>query len=238
MIDVNAIFQGKKPDPNLLASHGFHLDGDHFQNDFPIGNEQFFVRTLIFLDGKFDFHVYEKESGDEYFLARVQNAEGAFVGQIHTECEKIFSKISKECFSFGPAEEQTQKIFQYILETYRVQPEYLWQKFPDHAVFRAQNGAWFALCAKIERGKIESRKNLSGKKADDALNENERVPILNLKETPENVNDLLSKNQAFPAYHMNKRHWYTVLLGNRLPNEKIFRMIDQSFLMVLKGKTV
>lgn len=38
-----------------------------------------------------------------------------------------------------------------------------------------------------------------------------------------------------PAYHMNKRHWNTVILDGSLPRGEIERMIDQSYALVVKG---
>lgn len=38
-----------------------------------------------------------------------------------------------------------------------------------------------------------------------------------------------------PGYHMNKKHWNTVLIDGKLPDDEIFRLIDHSYELVLKG---
>jgi predicted DNA-binding protein (MmcQ/YjbR family) len=38
-----------------------------------------------------------------------------------------------------------------------------------------------------------------------------------------------------PGYHMNKRHWNTVLLDGDVPDFEIERMVDHSFALVVKG---
>lgn len=38
-----------------------------------------------------------------------------------------------------------------------------------------------------------------------------------------------------PGYHMNKRHWNTVLLDGSVPRGEIERMIDNSYLLVVQG---
>jgi predicted DNA-binding protein (MmcQ/YjbR family) len=38
-----------------------------------------------------------------------------------------------------------------------------------------------------------------------------------------------------PGYHMNKRHWNTVVLDGSIPRGEIERMIDNSFDLVLAG---
>lgn len=40
---------------------------------------------------------------------------------------------------------------------------------------------------------------------------------------------------VIPGYHMNKRHWNTVILDGSIPTGEIERMIDNSFSLVVKG---
>lgn len=40
-----------------------------------------------------------------------------------------------------------------------------------------------------------------------------------------------------PGYHMNKRHWNTVVLDGSIPRGEIERMIDRSFGLVVKALT-
>jgi predicted DNA-binding protein (MmcQ/YjbR family) len=40
---------------------------------------------------------------------------------------------------------------------------------------------------------------------------------------------------VLPGYHMNKRHWNTVLLDGSIPRGEIERMIDSSFDLVVSG---
>jgi len=38
-----------------------------------------------------------------------------------------------------------------------------------------------------------------------------------------------------PGYHMNKRHWNTLLLDGSLPDELILSLVDESYALVVKG---
>ena len=38
-----------------------------------------------------------------------------------------------------------------------------------------------------------------------------------------------------PGYHLNKRHWNTVILDGSIPEREIFQMIDNSYKLVAKG---
>ncbi|WP_160154206.1 MmcQ/YjbR family DNA-binding protein [Microbulbifer sp. ALW1] len=40
---------------------------------------------------------------------------------------------------------------------------------------------------------------------------------------------------VLPGYHMNKKHWNTVLLDGSVPDHEIERMMDRSYGLVVKG---
>ncbi len=40
---------------------------------------------------------------------------------------------------------------------------------------------------------------------------------------------------VLPGYHMNKRHWNTVVLDGSIPDEDLRAMIDESYAMVVQG---
>jgi len=56
---------------------------------------------------------------------------------------------------------------------------------------------------------------------------------VNLKCDPDLARDLRDRyEQVQPGYHMNKKHWNTVVLDRVIPNAEIERMIDHSFELV------
>ena len=68
------------------------------------------------------------------------------------------------------------------------------------------------------------------------LAEQDGQPHMNLKCDPE---EALALRDIFPSvipgYHMNKRHWNTVILGREIPVGEVERMIDRSYGLVVKG---
>jgi len=59
---------------------------------------------------------------------------------------------------------------------------------------------------------------------------------LNLKCIPEHALHLRTLYpQVTPGYHMNKKHWNTVLIDGQIPDSEIYMMIDQSYELVLAG---
>lgn len=61
---------------------------------------------------------------------------------------------------------------------------------------------------------------------------------LNLKCDPERA---LAYREAFesviPGYHMNKKHWNTIIMDRSIPNNLIKELIDHSYYLVRPGKS-
>ena len=62
------------------------------------------------------------------------------------------------------------------------------------------------------------------------------VARMNLKCDPDEAQFLRTMFDAvLPGYHMNKRHWNTVLLDGSIPVGEIERMVDRSFALVVRS---
>ena len=158
---------------------------------------------------------------EEYILAHVYNASGAFIGQIHSECEDILGDISKKCFHNECFKgEQSKRLINHIYETYGVKPEFLWEKLPDWAIMRKPNKkSWFAVIGKISKTKL-------------GYKEDEIIEIMNLKDAPDEVAAHVETGKVYKAYHMNKKHWYTIILDESLTDGEIIEFIRRSFEIV------
>ncbi len=59
---------------------------------------------------------------------------------------------------------------------------------------------------------------------------------INLKCDPDHAEALRAMYESvIPGYHMNKRHWNTVILDGGVPNDHVLEMMDQSYDLVVKG---
>ena len=67
----------------------------------------------------------------------------------------------------------------------------------------------------------------------------EDVPArMNLKCDPEKAMELRDRYEGItPGYHMNKRHWNTVLLDGSVPGDLVREMIEESYALVVRGLT-
>jgi predicted DNA-binding protein (MmcQ/YjbR family) len=61
-------------------------------------------------------------------------------------------------------------------------------------------------------------------------------PACNLKCDPDLALELRDRyEQVQPGYHMNKKHWNTVVLDGVIPEKEIRKMIDDSYALVVQS---
>lgn len=61
---------------------------------------------------------------------------------------------------------------------------------------------------------------------------------VNLKSDPEIAIELREKYEAVqPGYHMNKKHWNTVLIDGSVPDRQLKAWVDASYELVVLGLT-
>lgn len=105
----------------------------------------------------------------------------------------------------------------YIQETYSVEPEFPWEKYPTYTVYRHRGGQkWFALVMDVAGEKL-------------GLSNVERLDILNVKCDPILLGSCLLEPGFFPAYHMNKENWITIALDGSVDAEQIKLLLERSF---------
>lgn len=110
-------------------------------------------------------------------------------------------------------------VLAFAAETYLTVPEYPWQRSPESAVLRHGNGKWYGLIMQIPREKL-------------GLDDDTVCDVLNLKCDPLMLGSMLMQTGFFPAYHMNKNSWLTVLLDGSVPDERVLSALQMSYALV------
>ncbi len=70
-----------------------------------------------------------------------------------------------------------------------------------------------------------------------ALTDTEDEFKLNLKSDPEKAIRLREKypDCVFPGYHMNKKHWNTILVDGTIPYKLLYEWIDESYDLIVQS---
>lgn len=117
---------------------------------------------------------------------------------------------------------QAKTLIKYVHDKYGRDLEYLWPRSPENAIWRrGDNQKWFGVMLTVKRNKI-----IPG--AGDAV-----IEILDLRCAPDVTDFVVDKKYIFPGWHMNKRHWITIVLDGRMEMPQICSLLDNSFILAL-----
>ena len=121
-------------------------------------NEKFFHSKYKYkIPNEIKIKIIDLETNEEYIPAYIQNINGGFVGKIQKECESVLTDIAEKCtIKEIFKSDYAKKIIKYISEKYKTEPEYLWDKTPNNAVFREKSsGKWYVALLEVEKKKLE-----------------------------------------------------------------------------------
>ena len=214
------LFKNKKLNREKILNNGFQRDGDKF-----IRREKILNMTLtIIIDGRgvVTTKIIDAD-GEPYTLHLVEGASGSFVGSVKNAYEKILADVAANCFddeNFKSA--QALKVVEYIREKFSDAPEFLWEKFPNYAVFRRKdNRKWYAVIMSIPRNKLQ-------------LDGAAELEIVNLRVEPEELDRIFDGEKYFRGWHMNKKSWMTLRLDETLSFEEISARLLKSYELAAK----
>ena len=112
---------------------------------------------------------------------------------------------------------ERKELFDYIKRKYNVDYDNPFNGDYDSCVFRHKdNKKWFALLMSVPINRIKG------------LNGENTVNVLNVKCDSEFITNFYDGKSVFPAYHMNRNHWLSILL-DRVEENDLNMLIDISF---------
>lgn len=207
---------------NKLLQYGFKNDNNKLIFHQKIMDDSFDL-IVEYYNNSIKGKIIEISLNEEYTNFRI-NMIGEFNQKVKNEFENVLLDIRNKCcerqnFIY----EQSNRINEYIKSMFETLPEFLWDKYPNYAVYRNKNNKWFSIIIDIQMNKIEKKGN------DDTI-----IEIINVKINPECKNNLLKIKGIYETYHMNKKSWISIVLNDTLPDEKIFELISDSYNMIAK----
>ena len=109
-----------------------------------------------------------------------------------------------------------QQFLEYCLSVYGTSPDYPFEEDFVTAVLRhADNKKWYALVMRLPRRKF-------------GFDSDEIIDVVNLKLPTEMRGSFGAEEGVYPAYHMNKLHWISVLLPDA-PEDIVQFLVNASF---------
>lgn len=112
---------------------------------------------------------------------------------------------------------ERKNLFAHCKERYGTSPEYLWKSAPSYAVLRhSSNRKWYGVVMEIPYKKFGMMKEGA-------------ADFINVKLGEVMAGSMRDERGIFPAYHMAKGQWVSVLLDGTVPEETVLALLDISF---------
>lgn len=220
---LKQVFQDKRILLEQLVPFGFIKIEQGFLYRRELTGTGLQVEIFVDFEGNITATVIDPALGEPYTLHLVKSASGSFVGKVRELYEQILREIGRQCCETEIFHGiQAKSLIEYVRNTYGNELEFLWDKFPKSAIWRrSDNQKWYGSMNRISMRKLGVSADLC-------------VETVNLCETPEIIQNLIDSKAYFPAYHMNKKHWYTLLLDGTVDLEEVCDRVDRSYQLAKK----
>ncbi len=215
---MNKIFSNRKVNLNRLVAYGFKYYNKEYNYTKDLMDGELEINIKINTEGEISYNIIDKKFQEEYVLPLMKDATGEFVGNVRREIENILHDIDEKCFEDDIYKcRQTKMIIDYITQNYDDKIEFLWEKFPDVAIARRKdNSKWYAVFFVLPKSKLK-------------IDSQDRVEVIDIRISPENLSKLIDNKRFFEAYHMNKKHWISICLDEKVSTDFILQLLQESY---------
>lgn len=201
-------------DQDKLLSFGFTKQGNEYFYKVELSDKSLVARIKI-SEKEISLKVFDKEFNDEFLPFNIVD----HVCKERIEAEELLQSIIKQCFT---SIDMTRKVIQYLKEHFNTSPEQPWEEYPNYYTFKTQKSQkWYAVIMNIKKAQLK-------------LESENQVDIINIKLDSIGTRNLIDNIQYFPAYHMNKKYWISIILDKNTDFEKLKSLIDESYGLVEK----
>jgi predicted DNA-binding protein (MmcQ/YjbR family) len=219
-MDLSELLAHYQPEPRALRKFGFRKSKGVYTWTKELSGA---LEARFTLTGKnFAVQVFDQAEGEAYLPFELPGAEGNFVQGVREQVDQLVQEIITQCCS---CQGQREQVLAYVRRAYGTEPEYPWPEYPQHCTLKVPDtGKWYGIV-------MEVAAKLLG------LPQAGNVDILNVKLPPDQVTELCDRKQFFPAYHMHKKYWLTVLLDGSVPLARVEELLAASYALVAKKRS-
>lgn len=222
MRELNKDFKNKLIDYEKLLEYGFTKKDNYYSYEINIYDNHFKVIIELSKEKQLS-RVIDLSTNEEYVLVDVQGLSGDFVWKVKEEYENILNDIIEKCSTPNIFKsKQAVYVIKYVKEKYNNDLEYLWNKFPNNAVWRNKdNNKWYGALLVLSESKL-------GIESDNVID------IIDLRYQKDNIKEIIDNKKIFEGYHMNKDNWITIKLDGSVDIKEIYKLIDNSYELSLE----
>ncbi len=214
---VFQLFKNRKLNDEKLLNYGFKKENNYYLFQTLIIDKQMRL-TIKVEENDIESEIFDIENKEPYALHLIENAVGSFVGRVRDEYTNVLQNICERCFDKEIFHfEQTKKLIKFIKEKYNDELEFLWEKFSDTGVWRRNdNRKWYGILLKISKRKL-------------GINSDEMIEVIDIRINSDELDKIVDNKKYFRGYHMNKKHWMTIILDNTVSDEELFERVNNSY---------
>ena len=214
------ILAGYIPDMSRLGQSGFVFEEGAWRASIPFMDGDFTAEITVSEGGEVSGKVIDAAAGEEYLPLRSGSRVGPYVSYVRDAYAVVLTDLAGRCFVRRPfMSDQANRVAGLVREEFGEDPDFPFTgKDVDSAgVFRnAGNRRWYAIVMSV------ARKKLAGETSD------EPVDVMNVKHDEEEIPKLLKTPGVYPAYHMQKRCWVSLILDGTLGDGFVMDLIRRS----------
>ena len=200
-----------------LKSFGFKEEADKLVYKKEILDSNFLIE-IVFANNQLTIEVYDLEFDEIYSLFSVYSAVGETVQNIREHVKKLLSSILGLADKSGKI---SSEIIDYCNNKYGGNHVNPFKKHPDILAFVNEKNKWYVLLLDVEYNKLNKNTDITTK-----------VKILNVKYPTDRILEIIDNKNIFSAYHMNKKHWISIVLDKNIKLETIKELIDISYSLI------
>lgn len=217
---IGNVFDRYTFDDSRAQAYGFVLNDGVYTLRKPLSEEGFYA-VYSAAEDRFEVNVFEEPDGEPFLPFNVKDVEGGFVGAVRQETEQLTQEILENCFTLTDVKAL---LIDHVRRKYGTIPEAPWGALEQyHTLNTAKRHKWYGLFMLIPYKYLGVEKE-------------GRIHVLNLKIRTEDIPAVVDHVHFFPAYHMNKKYWISVLLDRDVNIERVKHLLDESYALVENAK--
>ena len=205
-------------DMQKAPAYGFVQEGEKLILRKALPETEFYA--VVTLAGKtLEVNVFDSDTDEEYLPFNVADNISGYVMSVREKAELLLEDIKAQCLMKSNVK---LLLMDYCSQRFGTVPEAPWPETPENFTFKTvRKNKWYALFMTIPY------KSLGIEKAG-------KIDALNIKLPPAKILQLVDRQHFYPAYHMNKKHWLTVLLQKDLDILQVQELLAESYQLVEK----